>query len=107
MRLRLPASPSPEAPVDGSAGRHSFFPPTPPARANASALHPTLTMPTTTPKPIGGRAHWTGPDLLKNPNWGLELSADELAELDSGKWRSCVRALQHAAAAGGMEVVAS
>jgi hypothetical protein len=64
-------------------------------------------MPTTTPKAIGGRAHWTGADLLKNPNWGLELSADELAELDSGKWRSCVRALQHAAAAGGMEVVVS
>ncbi|KAL1511367.1 hypothetical protein AB1Y20_006169 [Prymnesium parvum] len=34
-------------------------------------------------KPIGGRACWTGKDLVNNPCWGVQLTEDELAELDS------------------------
>ena len=41
---------------------------------SASTMSPTQTK-------IGGRAHWTGKDLLKNKNWGIVLSEEELQEI--------------------------
>ena len=42
-----------------------------------------INKPACAPEKIGGRASWTAADLLKNPAWGIQLTEDELAELDS------------------------
>ena len=40
-------------------------------------------MPTMAPQKIGGRASWKAADLANNPCWGIQLTNDELAELDA------------------------